>query len=208
LKIDTARFIRSVVDSGGFVDDGHPEIAFVGRSNVGKSSLLNRLLKRKTLARISSTPGRTRAINYFLINECFYFVDLPGYGYARVAKSERRIWADLMERYFRSVAHRAMVIHIVDAKVGATKLDVQASEYLRSSGLSPTVVATKTDRVGRSKVAHALRGIRGAMALAEFDEVIPFSARTGVGVKELWAQIGRHLEASSRPGSTRGMNDE
>ncbi|MDH3253625.1 MAG: ribosome biogenesis GTP-binding protein YihA/YsxC [Acidobacteriota bacterium] len=208
MKIETARFIRSVVDSGGFIDDGHPEIAFVGRSNVGKSSLLNRLLKRKTLARISSTPGRTRAVNYFLINEGFYFVDLPGYGYARVSKSERRIWADLMESYFRTVAQRAMVIHIVDAKVGATELDIQASDYVRSAGLEPTIVATKTDRIGRSRVPRAISGIRRSLGLAELGEVIPFSARTGLGVKELWAEIDRYLEASSRPGSIRGMNDD
>ena len=135
MRIETARFVLSAVESRGFVDDGHPEIAFVGRSNVGKSSLLNRLIKRKTLARISSTPGRTRAVNYFLINEDFYFVDLPGYGYALVSKTERQAWADLMEKYFREAARRAMVVQIVDAKVGATDLDVQAYEYVQSVGV-------------------------------------------------------------------------
>ncbi len=200
MKIETARFVLSAVDSRGFVDDGHPEIAFVGRSNVGKSSLLNRLIKRKALARISSTPGRTRAINYFLINESFYFVDLPGYGYARVSKTERQAWAALMEGYFREAADRAMVVQIVDAKVGATDLDVQAHEYLQSVGVPRVVVATKTDRLSGNKTARAISTIRRALDGEETQEVIPFSAQTGVGVKELWAEIDRYLEASSRPG--------
>jgi len=204
LRIETARFVLSAVESRGFVDDGHPEIAFVGRSNVGKSSLLNRLIKRKTLARISSTPGRTRAVNYFLINEDFYFVDLPGYGYARVSKTERQAWADLMEKYFREAARRAMVVQIVDAKVGATDLDVQAYEYVQSVGVPRVVVATKTDRLSRNKMAQAINTIRRTLDGGETQGVIPFSAQTGVGVKELWAEIDRYLVASSRPSGYEG----
>jgi GTP-binding protein len=199
LKIETARFCRSAVDSRGFVDDGYPEIAFVGRSNVGKSSLLNRLLRRKALARISSTPGRTRAVNYFLINESFYFVDLPGYGYAKVSKAERRAWAGLMEEYFQAAAGRGMVVQIVDAKVGATDLDIQAHEYLESVGVHQVVAATKTDRLSRNKTAQALAGIRRALGGRQPQDVVAFSANTGAGVKELWAEIDRYLEGSSRP---------
>jgi GTP-binding protein len=207
LKVDTARFVRSAFRHQDFLDQGVPEIAFVGRSNVGKSSLLNRLLKRKSLARISSSPGRTRAINYYLINDCFYFVDLPGYGYAKVAKKERRAWAKLTERYFREALARAKVILIVDAKVGATDLDTQAYRYLRSLGVEPTIVATKIDRVGRSRMASALQGIRQTLGNREDEIVLGFSARTGVGVKDLWREIDRYLEEATHRGSRQGMNN-
>lgn len=166
---------------------------------MGKSSLLNRLLRRKALARISSTPGRTRAINYFLINESFYFVDLPGYGYAKVSKSERQAWAGLMESYFSRVADRGMVVQIVDAKVGATSLDVQASEYLEALRIQRVVVATKTDRLSRNKAAQALGAIRRDLGERAAPQVVAFSAQTGFGVKELWVEIDRYLEAASRP---------
>jgi GTP-binding protein len=195
LKIETARFCKSVVDSHGFVDDGLPEVAFVGRSNVGKSSLLNRLLRRKALARISSTPGRTRAVNYFLINESFYFVDLPGYGYAKVSKTERRAWADLMSKYFEKDTGRRMVAQIVDSKVGPTDLDIQAYEYLQSVGVHLVVVATKTDRLSRNKTAQALSRIRRDLGGEPRPEIVPFSAHTGAGAKELWNEIDRYLEA-------------
>jgi len=163
-------------------------VAFVGRSNVGKSSLLNRLLGRKKLARISSSPGKTRAVNYFLIESHFYFVDLPGYGYAKVAKKERESWAKLMEQYFQHVQNRVHVIQLVDGKVGATELDVQANEYLSSLGCGRTVVATKIDRVRPNQRARRLAEIRGQLAL-QTEPLIAFSAQTGEGVKELWKEI-------------------
>ena len=110
-----------------FVSDDRPQVAFVGRSNVGKSSLLNRLLGRKALARISSNPGRTQSVNYFLINERYYFVDLPGYGYAKVSRTEREEWARFIDAYFQDALPHAHVLHLVDGKVGATNLDVDAS---------------------------------------------------------------------------------
>jgi len=183
-----ARFVRSAPTRKEFLDDGRAEVAFVGRSNVGKSSLLNRLLGRKNLARISSSPGKTRAINYFLIESRFYFVDLPGYGYAKVARSERHSWARLMEQYFQHVQNRVHVIQLVDGKVGATELDVQASEYLASLGCRRTVVATKMDRVRANQKARRLAGIRDQLALQE-EPLIAFSAQTGEGVKELWSEI-------------------
>ncbi len=192
MKIETARFVQAAHSQDGFLSDGRPEIALVGRSNVGKSSLLNRLVGRNKLARISSTPGRTRAINYFLINDRFYLADLPGYGYAKVSKTERAAWGRLMDAYFQQAGPGCACIQLVDAKVGATPLDVQAHEYLDSLGRVGEVVATKIDKVGRSRRAAALRDIRQQLQLQD-GEIIPFSARTGEGIKKLWRAIDNRL---------------
>jgi GTP-binding protein len=194
LKVETAEFIRSAHGSGDFIRDGRPEIVFVGRSNVGKSSLMNALLGRKGLARTSSTPGRTRAVNYFLVNRRFYFVDLPGYGYAKAAKDDRREWAALVDGYIREVLDRALVVMLVDGKVGATKLDGQAYEYLSSLGAKMMVVPTKIDRLPRSRRAQMQRGIGEALGLGESVPLIPVSAHSGEGMKELWGAVASHLE--------------
>ena len=177
--------------------DGRPEIAFVGRSNVGKSSLLNRLLGRKGLARTSQTPGRTQAVNYFLVNRRFYFVDLPGYGYAKAGKEARREWAARVEGYFREEPPDAVVL-LVDGKVGATPLDVQAYEYLSSLGAALIVAATKVDKVSRGKWASGVKEVRKALNLGDEIPVIPVSAHSGDGIKELWGAMAPHLETSAR----------
>jgi GTP-binding protein len=198
LKVETAEFIRSAHGSGEYLRDGRPEVAFVGRSNVGKSSLLNRLLGRKGLARISSTPGRTQAVNYFLVNRRFYFVDLPGYGYAKAGKEARREWAARVEGYVREALPGALVVLLVDGKVGATRLDVQAYQYLSELGAAVVVAATKVDRVPRGRWAAMARDVRTALELEATIPVIPVSARSGEGIKELWSAIAPHLEASRR----------
>lgn len=177
--------------------DGRPEIAFVGRSNVGKSSLLNRLLGRKGLARTSSTPGRTQAVNYFLVNRRFYFVDLPGYGYAKAGKEARREWAARVEGYFREEPPDAVVL-LVDGKVGATPLDVQAYEYLSGLGAALIVAATKVDKLSRGKWASVVKEVRKTLGLEEEIPVIPVSAHSGDGIKELWGAMAPRLEASAR----------
>ncbi len=196
MKIETGRFIRSAVSEAGLIEDGLPHVAFAGRSNVGKSSLLNRLLGRKSLARISSTPGRTQAINYFLINSSFYFVDLPGYGYAKVGKQVRREWARLMDGYFRTAPQALRVVQLVDAKVGATPLDVEAKDYFADLGISTTVVATKIDKVGRARRAQQLQEIRATLRSGEGTTLVPFSAVKGDGLKELWSEIATFLRES------------
>lgn len=197
MKIDSAEFIRSAHGSGDYLRDGRPEIAFVGRSNVGKSSLLNRLLGRKGLARTSQTPGRTQAVNYFLVNGRFYFVDLPGYGYAKAGKEARREWAARVDGYFQESPPGAVVL-LVDGKVGATPLDVQAYEYLSSLGVAVIVAATKVDKVSRGKWAASVKAVRGTLGLEEEIPVIPVSAHSGDGIKELWGAMAPHLEASAR----------
>lgn len=197
MKIESAELSISAHTSGDFVRDGRPEVAFVGRSNVGKSSLMNRLLGRRGLARTSSTPGRTRAVNYFLVNRRFYFVDLPGYGYAKAGKDDRREWAALVEAYLRVAIPRLRVILLVDGKVGATPLDVQAYAYLTSLGASLTVAATKIDQLPRGRRIAGLRKIRSTLGLDDAAPLFPVSSHSGEGMKELWGAIASHLEMSA-----------
>jgi len=197
LKIETAELSRSAHTSRDFTRDGLPEVAFVGRSNVGKSSLMNRLLGRRSLARTSSTPGRTRAVNYFLVNRRFYFVDLPGYGYAKAGKEDRKEWAALVEAYLRHALPGLRLVLLVDGKVGATPLDVQAYAYLTGLGADVTVVATKIDQVSRGRRAAGLKGIRDTLGLAVSAPLLPVSAHSGEGMKELWSALAPHLEASA-----------
>ncbi len=192
-KLETAEFIRSAHGVEDLLRDGRPEIAFVGRSNVGKSSLLNRLLGKKGLARTSQTPGRTRSVNYFLVGGRTYFVDLPGYGYAKAGKDDRREWGALVDRYLQE--HRPWVVLLVDSKVGATPLDIDAFRYLTDLGGGVTVVVTKIDRLSRGKWAAALAGIRKTLELPEEIRLIPVSAHSGDGIKELWSDISLRLDA-------------
>lgn len=198
MKVESAEFVLSAHGSGDFLHDGRPEVAFVGRSNVGKSSLMNRLLGRKGLARTSSTPGRTRAVNYFLVNRRWYFVDLPGYGYAKAGKDERREWAQVVDGYVRQALPSMGVVLLVDGKVGATPLDAQAYEYLTGLGASIVVAATKIDRISRGRRAAALGEIRRTLELPESVPLIPVSAHSGDGMKELWGAIASRLESSAR----------
>lgn len=195
MKIETAEHYRPAHIEAQLVRDDLPQVAFVGRSNVGKSSLMNRLLARKGLARTSSTPGRTRAVHYFLINRRFYFVDLPGYGYAKVSQTARQEFADLVDLYFRRTPEPPLVVLIVDAKVGPTPLDVQAREYLGSLGVPLVVAATKVDRLSQGQAAAVPRTVRRSLELGEEARVVPVSSRSGTGIKELWKEISSHLRA-------------
>ncbi|MEM9554307.1 MAG: ribosome biogenesis GTP-binding protein YihA/YsxC [Acidobacteriota bacterium] len=214
MKIHSAELAISAHRPDQFRRDGRPEVAFVGRSNVGKSSLMNRLLARKALARTSSTPGRTQAVNYFLINDRYYFVDLPGYGFAKASRTSRERWAVLMDAYFRDAsardaardtpgrdgagpdaggAHPApLLIQLVDAKVGATDLDVQAIDYFDSLDLDLRVVATKIDKVPRSKRVRQLRGIAERLRLVA--PPLAVSAASGEGVPIVWKEIQAFLD--------------
>lgn len=195
MKIDTAEHFRPAHTEAQLLRDDLPQIAFVGRSNVGKSSLMNRLLARKGLARTSSTPGRTRAVHYYLVNRRFYFVDLPGYGYAKVSETARNEFAELVDLYFRRTPVPPLVVLIVDAKVGPTPLDVQAREYLGSLGVPLVVAATKVDRLNQGQAAAVQRTVRRSLELDEETRVVPVSSRTGTGIKELWKEISSHLRA-------------
>lgn len=161
----------------------------MGRSNVGKSSLLNRLLGRRKLARTSSTPGRTRSVNYFLVNQRFYFVDLPGYGYAKASRVEQRRWARAAELYFEQASAGTRVVLLVDGHVGATPLDFQASHFLEDLGVEIVVAVTKIDRVGRSARGRQLRKVEEVLDLPAETPLVCVSARTGEGLSALWREI-------------------
>ena len=197
MKIEHATYVRSAHTEADLIDDGRPEIAFAGRSNVGKSTLLNCLLGKQGLARTSSTPGRTQAVNYFLVDDRCWFVDLPGYGWARAAKSERRSWAVLMESYLARPKAQRRVLLLVDGKVGATALDSQAVEYLRDLGADFAVVATKIDRLPRGSRARALAEVRETLDLAPGEPVVGFSSRSGEGTHELWRTIGEFCTSAT-----------
>ncbi len=207
MKIDSAEHVEAAHHARQFRRDDLPQIAFVGRSNVGKSSLMNRLLGRKKLARTSSRPGRTRAVHYYLIDRRFYFVDLPGYGYAKVSAEERRSWAVLIDRYFRQAPAPPLVIQVVDAKVGATALDVQASEYLASLAIPGLVAATKVDRLARSKRQARMKEVARTLGFADRSRIIPVSAQSGEGIKELWKEITSFLRAGPH-GLDRTVDEE
>ena len=161
------------------------EIAFAGRSNVGKSSLLNLLTGRKKLARVSGSPGKTRTINFYLINDEFRIVDLPGYGYAKVSKSVSEGWGEMMEKYLESRPNLLKVVQLVDIRHAPSKQDVQMYEYLKHFGLDGVVVATKADKISRSQMQKQIRLIRQTLGLSREDIVIPVSALKKTGQEEL-----------------------
>ena len=171
------------------------EIAFAGRSNVGKSSLLNLLTGRRKLARVSGSPGKTRTINFYIINDAFRIVDLPGYGYAKVAKSVSAGWGEMMERYLQNRENLVKVVQLVDIRHAPSKQDVEMYEYLRHYGLDGLVVATKADKISRNQMAKQMRLIKQTLGLSSEDVVIPVSALKKTGYQELLDEMEKILEA-------------
>ena len=179
-----AEFVRSAVKPADFPRDGLPQIVFSGRSNVGKSSVINRLLNRKNFARVGAAPGKTTHINYFLIDEALYLVDLPGYGYAKVSKAEKERWGRLMESYFQE-AHITTGVLIVDARHKPTANDLTMHGWFRETGCPEIVAANKLDKLKKSQIDPALALIRETLELGEGDVLLPFSAEKGTGKEEL-----------------------
>ncbi len=166
-----------------------PEVSFIGRSNVGKSSLLNNLIGRKNLARISSTPGKTRGLYFYLLNDSFCFVDLPGYGYAKVSKGERDRWAAVIEDYLAIRSSLRGCLHLIDSRHQPTIDDQLMSQWLRAHTITTITVATKSDKLSRGALLHMLKIIRSGLGLFEEDRLLPFSAQTGAGRDQLWQEI-------------------
>lgn len=189
MKIKSAEFIISAVSPKQYPEGDLPEIALAGRSNVGKSSFINTLLNRKSLARTSQKPGKTQTLNYYLINEAFYFVDVPGYGYAQVSKSERAAWGKMIETYFTERKQLRAVLLIVDIRHKPTKDDQMMYEYLRYYQIPTLVVATKADKISRGKYQSHLKQIKDSLQLEKNVPIIPFSAKSGIGKEEAWEQI-------------------
>ena len=192
--ITKAELEAVAVKASQYPADILPEIAFAGRSNVGKSSLLNLLTGRKSLARVSQSPGKTRTINFYRANDAFRIVDLPGYGYAKVSRTAAREWGPMMEEYFSSRRGLKKVVQLVDIRHAPSAQDVQMYEYLRHYGLDGIVVATKADKVSRNEAQKCLAVIRRTLSLGPEDLVIPVSALKRNGQEELLRVLEELLE--------------
>ncbi len=218
MKIVSAEFVKSAFERTHWVTDGRPEIAFLGRSNVGKSSLINSLLLRKGLARTSNTPGRTQSINFFIINGSnpvatargshrkaenpvatapgsdgggFYFVDLPGYGYARVSKSMRAEWGKMAEDYLSDREELDLCIQLIDSRHKPSPLDIQLNEWLVFTNKPHLIVATKADKISRNELR---KSIAEAEKLLPGAKILSYSAQTGLGRDQVWAEINASMK--------------
>ncbi len=189
LNINKAEFIKSAAAPSGFIRDALPNIVFSGKSNVGKSSVINRLLNRKNFARVGQSPGKTIHVNYFLIDKKVYFVDLPGYGYAKVSKAERERWGKLMEQFFAIDGLIDLGVMIVDSRHKPTADDVTMAEWFKSTGCPLVVAANKADKLKKSEIEPNLELIRLTLGLDDSTPLILFSAEKGSGREALMSQI-------------------
>ena len=189
INFNKPEFVLSAVRQSAFVRDGKPQVTFAGRSNVGKSSVINRLLNRKNFARVGATPGKTSQINYFLIDKQIYFTDLPGYGYAKVSKEERDRWGRLMEDYFQEPGLITMGVLIVDARHKPTADDVTMCDWFKGTGCPVIVVANKLDKLKKKEVEPNLQLIRETLELDDTMPLVPFSAEKGDGKTEVLSLI-------------------
>ena len=188
MKIKTSSFIKSAVIPPDYPETNFPEIAFVGRSNVGKSSLINKLLNRKGLAKTSSTPGKTRLINFFLINKDLVFVDLPGYGYAKVSKTERNSWTKMIDRYLSTSSKLKATVLLQDIRRDQTDMDRTMIELLHRYDVPVVLVLTKADKFSRNQQIKRINEIKKGISFGK-TEMIPFSSTSGLGKDELWESL-------------------
>ncbi|HBF6774535.1 TPA: YihA family ribosome biogenesis GTP-binding protein [Clostridioides difficile] len=189
MKIRSSEITMSAVNKSQYPAEGIPEIALAGRSNVGKSSIINTLLNRRNFARTSQTPGKTRTINFYLINNEFYFVDLPGYGYAKIAKSEKEKWGGIMERYLESRQELCSIFLLVDIRHEPTADDKLMYEWIKHFRYNCVVIATKADKISRGQYQKHISIIRKKLQMESSEKVIPVSSLKKTGVEELWEEI-------------------
>ena len=193
MKITTAEFVKSAVWPNQFPPATMPEIAFVGRSNVGKSSLINALVGRKSLAKTSNTPGRTQLINFFTVNSSLFFVDLPGYGFAKVPRSVKKDWGDMIETYLRERRNLALVVFILDVRRDPSADDLSLRDWLDHYRIPYAAILTKSDKLSNQQALGRKKLIEKAMGKGASGNTILFSAKTRKGAEELWQFIERHL---------------
>jgi GTP-binding protein len=189
MRITAAEFVTSAVTPAQYPADVGPEVAFVGRSNVGKSSLINTLLNRRGLAKTSATPGKTRTINFFRVNGKLGFVDLPGYGFAQVSRAERATWGPMVEQFFRTRQGLRGVVHLIDVRHPPTADDQRTRAWLQQWNRPLLVVATKVDKIGRTQRSSHLKQIAETLKLEAEGPLMVFSAQTGEGREKLWEWI-------------------
>ncbi len=194
MNLQKVEFVRSAARPTDFLQDGLPQFAFAGKSNVGKSSVLNCVLQRKNFARVGQKPGKTVHINYFRVDERAYFVDLPGYGYAQVSEAEKERWGKLMEAYFTRAEDITLGVMIVDARHAPTKLDCVMAELFQNTKRPFVVVANKLDKLKKSEIEPNMDCIRRTLRLSDDTKLIPFSAEKGTGRSELLSVIFAYTE--------------
>ena len=189
LNVNKAEFIKSAASPRQFIQSSIPSVVFAGKSNVGKSSVINRMLNRKNFARVGASPGKTIHVNYFFIDQKIYFVDLPGYGYAKVSQAERDRWGKLMEDFFATPGLIDLGVMIVDARHKPTADDVTMAEWFKNAGCKLVVVANKLDKLKKSEIEPNMQLIRETLTLPDEVLLIPFSAEKGQGRELLLAEI-------------------
>ena len=195
MKIRSSEIVVSAIRKEQYPAEGLPEIALVGRSNVGKSSATNALLNRRNFARTSQTPGKTRTINFYKINNEFYFVDIPGYGYAKVSKSEKDKWGVIMERYLQDRQELCAIFLLVDIRHEPTNDDVMMYEWIKHFGYNCVVIATKADKISRGQYQKHISIIRKKLQLEKDEKVIPLSSSKKTGVEDVWNEIIAQYES-------------
>lgn len=193
MKINEAEFVISAVSPAQYPEEGLPEIALAGRSNVGKSSFINKMINRKNLARTSSKPGKTQTLNFYKLNDSFHFVDVPGYGYAKVSKQEQKKWGQMMEEYFGGRENLKAVVLVCDLRHEPTDNDVQMYDFLKYYELPVIIIATKLDKVPKTKRKHHLKVVKDTFETDEEDIIIAFSSETGEGKDEAWKALSQYL---------------
>lgn len=193
MKVNKAEIVISAVRPEQYPDDCLPEVVLLGRSNVGKSSFINTLINRKGLARTSSQPGKTQTMNFYRINEAFYFVDMPGYGYAKVSKKEREKWGAMIEEYLRTRKNMVMVLQLIDSRHEPTEDDYLMYDWLTYYGLDPMIIATKADKISKSRQKKAVDVIHKTLGLRKKSDIILFSSAEKYGKEEAWRIIEERL---------------
>lgn len=194
MRIKQAEFMSSAVTSKQYPEGNTFEVAFVGRSNVGKSSLINTLTNRRKLVKVSGVPGKTRLINFFLINNKYHFVDLPGYGYAKVSKTEKQKWGKIMEEYLVNRKNLKKIILLVDSRHKPTEDDVLMYEWINHFNIEPIIVATKIDKLKRNEISKNLKIIRETLNLPQEQNIFQFSSLKKIGVDEVIEEIFKGVE--------------
>ncbi len=193
--VKKAEHVITAVKPNQYPATGYPEIAFVGRSNVGKSSIINTLVNRKSLARVGATPGKTRQINFYNVNDTFYLVDLPGYGFANVSKDMKASWENIIETYLysRKENNLKLIVMLVDIRHSPSKDDITMYQWLRGFGLNTLIIATKADKISRSQINLRINDVKKVLQLDNTVKVIPFSSEKRIGLEAVWDEIDADL---------------
>lgn len=193
MKVNNVEMVISAVRPSQYPEDGLPEFALAGRSNVGKSSFINRMIGRKSMARISSKPGKTQTLNFYKIEEKLFFVDVPGYGYAKVSKSEREAWGKMIEQYLTGRGELKAVVQIVDIRHEPSDDDCLMYDFLKHYNIPTIVIATKADKIKKGNYAKHKKMVEEVLDMAPDDPLILFSSEKGMGFEEAWAEIEKRM---------------